>query len=441
MKEFKEELSKLVSIPSISSDPEYEEEIRKCASLLEKKLKKLGANVEIIETPGNPLIIGSLKNHENAETVAIYNHYDVQPIASPEEWETRPFELEEKNGKYCGRGASDDKGNLLAVLKAVEVAVEKDLPLNFQFIYEGEEESGSPNFEEGLEKAKDMLDPDAVLVADGGWLSKENPSVEYGLRGILYMHWNLRTADKNSHSGAVGGPARNPLLELFEAASGCIDSGTGEIQIPGVYGNVKEPSQEEIEYWKKSEFNVEQFKESHHLRKLRFEDRVKVLKAIWARPTFEIHGCIGGCMKKDATMTVMPGDGQLLVSMRLVPDQDPQRILELVRNHVKKINPEIEIKKAGCIEPYLTDFESKSIEAAAKSLKEVFDLPVAVKRAGGSIGAVPIMNQLLGNPEIIVMAFSLPEDNAHAPNESFDKGQAKGAIKSYLNYFRLLSGT
>lgn len=440
MESYLEELSDLVSFSSISSNPKYKEDVRKCSNFLQEKFAGLGAKTEIVETSGHPLVVSDISNYDDALTLAFYGHYDVQPIASPEDWKTDPFTLVEDNGKLYGRGTSDDKGNLLTAVKAAEIALEEDLPLNFQFIIEGEEESGSPNFESGLKKSRDILDPDVVIVADGGWVSKDIPSIEYGLRGLLYMHWNLRTAGKNAHSGAVGGPARNPLLELFDVVCKCLDSDTGEIKIPGIYDDVKEASSEELKHWIGTKFSVEEFKESYQLEKLRFEDKAKVLKSLWARPTFEVHGCVGGYMERDSKMTLLPSDGQLHVSMRLVPDQDPKTVFEKIRNFVGDKNPDIEVKSVSHVEPYLTDFNSPTVKAAVESLEETFEKPAARIRSGGSIGAVPIMNRVFGGGDIIIMSFGLPEHGAHGPNEYFTKEMAKGGMEAYLNFFESLEG-
>lgn len=436
MKDFKEELSDLVSIPSISSDPDYEDSIYTCAEILKKKLKSLGAETSLIKTSGYPLVVGEIKNKTDAKTIAIYNHYDVQPIASPGEWKSDPFELVEDGDRWFARGASDDKGNLLVAFKAVKLTLEENLPLNFQFIYEGEEETGSLNFWEGLEKAEQLLDPDIVIVADGGWMSRSQPTIEYGLRGLLYMHWNLVIAQRNAHSGSVGGAARNPILEISEACSRCFNSKTGEIKIPGVYDDVRELESGELGSWIKSEFEVDQFMKKYGLNSLRDDRKAEVLKAIWAKPTFEAHGLVGGYMKKDGRMTVLPAEAQLLVSMRLVADQDPDRVFGLVREYLNQINPDIDAVKVSAAKPYLGDFDSPNLDAASKALTETFNLPVAKIRAGGSIGAVSTMYDTLGKPEILLMAFGLPEHGAHGPNEFFDLEMAEGGIKAYFKYFQ-----
>ncbi len=438
MDDFAAELSELVAIPSVSSDPDYKKSIQKAAGFLKEKLAELGATTELVETSGYPLLVGHKENDPGAKTIGIYNHYDVQPIAAPEEWESDPFRLKEKKDRWYGRGASDDKGNLLVALKAVQLAIGENLPLNFQFIYEGEEEVGSPHFEEGLEKARQYLNPDIVIVADGGWMSRKQPTVEYGLRGLLYMHWNLKTASSNAHSGSVGGAARNPLLEIAEVLSRCIDAKTGEIKIPGIYEKVRNLKPGEFEGWLKSGFDIKHFMKEHGLRSLRTTDKEKVLKAIWAKPTFEVHSLVGGYMKKDGRMTVLPKGGQLLVSMRLVADQDPDEVFKQVKQYVKEINPDVEVVKVSAAKPYLGEFNSPNLEAASRALNETFGLPIAKIRAGGSIGAVPTMYEVLGQPEILLMAFGLPEHGAHGPNEYFDHQMAEGGIKSYLKYFQLM---
>ena len=439
--EFYNELKQLVAFPSISSDPGYRESLFECASYLQGKLENIHAETKMIETKGYPLIVAKIERNPLWPTIAIYNHYDVQPIAEPDKWESDPFVLRAKNGKYFGRGASDNKGNLLIALKAVERALEHDIALNFEFIYEGEEESGSPNFKEGMYKAKKFLNPDSIIVADAGWVSKDQPSIIYGLRGLLYMHWDLKTGDKSMHSGGFGGAVRNPVEELMQVVVKCHDSKTGRILIPGVYEKVKEPDKEEVKNWMDVDIDAEKLIKIHKLTNLRVKDKVSLLKALWAMPTFEVHGCIGGYMKKDGRMTVIPPEAQLLVSMRLVLDQKPEEIFELVTRYVAKLNPDIEVKMVSAANPYVGDYNSKEIRNASQSLKNCFGFPVVKIRMGGSIGAVVDMHDILGKPQMLLMSFGLPEYGTHGPNEYFEQKQADRGISAFLNYFKLMEGT
>lgn len=439
IKDVRQNLAELVAIPSISSDPSYEPAIYECAEKLRGKLSDLGAAAQLIDTTGYPLVIGRIETNPAAPTVGIYNHYDVQPIASPDEWASDPFSLAEVDGKWVGRGASDNKGNLVVALKSVELALQMNLPLNFQFIYEGEEEDGSRSFDKGLRSAKYLLDPDLVIIADSGWISRDQPSVKYGLRGLLYMHWNIRTAAKNCHSGAVGGTARNPIVELAEAATRCIDAKSGKILIPGIYDDVRPVEKAEIECWLSSGLEADAFISKYGLEAPRHTEMAQVLQAVWCRPTFEVHGLAGGYSKRDGRMTVIPKDAQLLVSMRLVSDQEPDRVFSLVKEYLRNVNPHIDVTRALSAKPYLGKFDSPVVTNACNALEKTFGKPVLRIRSGGSIGAVSSIHDTLGEPEIILMGFGLPEHGSHGPNEFFDQEMAEGGLKAYTEYFQLIA--
>lgn len=436
---FYEELKQLVAFKSVSSDPAYRKNILACAAYLKRRLEKTGATVKLIGTRGYPLVAGRIERNKAWPTVAIYNHYDVQPITEPEKWNSDPFVLKAAGGKYFGRGASDNKGNLVICLLAVEKALSRNLPLNFEFIYEGEEESCSRNFREGIFKARKHLNPDSIIVADSGWFSRNQPSIVYGMRGVIYMHWNIRTGAHAVHSGELGGVARNPLEELMAAAAKCHDPKTGRILIPGIYKNVRKPGREEIRNWLKVDVSADALRRTHNLKGLRVKGKAALLKTIWALPTFEVHGCVGGYMKKNGVMTVIPPDGQLLVSMRLVPDQEPDEIFKIVKKHVAGLNPDIEIRLAVAAKPYLGDYKSKEVKAASRVLEKCFGLPAIKARMGGSVGAVAHMRDAFGKAQIFCMSFGLPEYGIHGPNEYFEKKQAEKGIEALFAYLEMLS--
>jgi acetylornithine deacetylase/succinyl-diaminopimelate desuccinylase-like protein len=402
-------------------------------------LEKIGAKTTVVDGKGNPLIVGTLMKSQSAPTVVFYNHYDVQPIAAPDKWNSDPFSLVQDANKWIGRGASDNKGNLLVALKAVESALEKGIDLNFQFIYEGEEEIGSPNLKDCLLTVKEQIVPDVLIVADSSWLRKEQPSVTYGLRGLLYMKWSVKTAERNAHSGIVGGIARNPILELADACSCCAEYLSGKILVPGIYKNVRTPADEEKAGWNKLEFKLEQIMELYGLQSVKkIEDR-GIFETIWATPTFDVHGIIGGDMRRDGIMTVIPNAAQAKVSMRLVPDQDPDEILALVKGFLADRNKDIAVEKLSAVKPFVGKYSGVHINAICKALEKNFGLPVAKIRAGGSIGAVPIMQDVLDPKEIVIMGFGLPENSVHGPNENFIKDMALGGITTYSRYFECIS--
>ena len=439
-KTFVADLRSLVKFPSVSSDPAHAADVADCAAHLNNRLKALHADTRIVKTKRHPLIAARIEQNPSWPTIALYGHYDVQPIAAPDKWESDPFLLRIEGDKYFARGASDNKGNLVAAIHAVEKALEDRLKLNFAFLCEGEEELGSPNFRQAVQAASDFIKPDCTISVDGHWVSRERPSVGYGMRGLLYMHWDIRTGEKAVHSGSLGGAARNPLIELMAAAMKCYDPDTGKILIPGLYDTVRPTSEKELCHWLDSIPSPDELRETYKLKALRHKDKAALAKAIIAMPTFEIHGCVGGYMKKDGKMTVIPPDGQLLVSLRLVPDQNPDDIFDLVRDFVARVNPEIHVTKTAAARPYSTDPDGKEINAACRALTEVSGYPACKMRGGGTIGALAEMYDHLGKAPTFIMAFSLPEHDAHSPNEHFDRAQAQTGVAALYAFFKALAG-
>ena len=433
-------MKQLVEFRSVSSDPECTDGVRECACWLQSRLENLPAETRRIETEGHPLIFARIEKDPSYPTVAIYNHYDVQPIAAPDQWRSDPFTLCVDGDRWYGRGATDNKGNLLAALHAAQLALEHGLKLNLEFIYEGEEEVGSPNFRQGLDHCRDFLKPDCIVAADGKWLSRERPCISYGSRGLLLMHWNLRTAEKGGHSGTLGGVARNPLAELMAAFTQCYDPKTMRIPIPGIYDKVREPTEAEVRAWMNAELEPEELMAAYTLKDIRTKDKEAMVRATLANPTFEVHGCVGGYMKKDGKMTVIPPEGQLLLSMRLAPDQDPDEIFEQVRRFVAELNPDIDVRKAETCRCYSGDPESKAIRAAAQALQDTFGHAASVSRTGATIGALAEMADALGAPAFM-MGFSLSEHAAHGPNEYFERQQAEGGVKTLFQFFRAMEAS
>jgi len=436
---FLDELRRLVGFPSVSSDTTRAQSVRECAAYLQERLARLDAETRLIETERHPLLVARAELDPSFPTVTFYNHYDVQPIAQADEWRTDPFTLAVRGDRYYGRGASDDKGNLVLGLLAAERARELGLKLNLEFIYEGEEEIGSPNFRTAIVKVRDLLKPDAIAALDSNWLSRDRPCIKYGCRGLLYMFWDLRTADASVHSGTLGGVARNPIAELTAAAAECCDPKTGEILIPGVYANLMEPPPAEVNHWMAAELPPEELCETYGLRGLKVTDRESMVRALFARPTFEIHGCVGGYMRKNGVMTVIPGEAQLLVSMRLVPNQDPDQVFELVQQFVATVNPDIRVTKAEAARSFLDDPNSAPILAAAEALSQAFGLPVLKAPSAATIGAAAHMQEVLGRPPTFFMAFSLSEHSVHGPNEHFDRSQAERGLKTLVDFLQKMA--
>ena len=435
--EFEEMLCGLVEVPTISADPEHRDDIRRGASLAVQYLRASGAtSADTVETSGNPVVLGKFLSNPTNPTVTIYNHLDVQPAEEPE-WTRDPFSFGARDGRYDGRGCTDDKGPALTALMAARYARESGIPVNIHVLWELEEEIGSPHFEEFVVDQGSGLDTGSVVVSDTVWLSRDTPAIPYGLRGLQAARLVLETARNDAHSGLTGGAARNPVGELCQVIGRCFDARTGDVTIPGFHDRVVPASGEEMESFLSSGFDLQKFIDAHGLYKLRTRDTREVIERIWCKPTFEVHGVTGGYLGP-GVKTVVPPRAEAKVSMRLVPDQDPDEVMALLTNHVKEINPDVEVHPAGSLRPYLGDFRGPYAEAARNAIRFGFDREPAFIREGGSIGAVVTMQDHLQAP-IILMGFSLPDHGYHGPNEHYDWGQASGGIKALSGYFSEVS--
>lgn len=434
--EFESILAEMVETPSISSDPSRSRDMRTMATLAVQVLKKFGAKAHIVETSGYPAVSGGWFVGNHYPTVTIYNHLDVQPADEPE-WRQSPFTFCKNGDRYCGRGTTDDKGPALTAVFAARFAVEQGIPLNIRVLWELEEEIGSPNFPKVLGQPELVPRPDSVLVSDTIWVAKHRPAIPCGLRGLLTVQMSLQTGEIDVHSGLTGGGARNPLAELCEVAQACVDAKTGRVKIPGFYDQVIRPSQTELKDFLASGFQVSRFKQAFKLRSLRTNDRAELIKRIWTAPTFEVHGLSGG-HSGPGVKTVVPGSGELKVSMRLVPNQRPDKIFALLKRFVRKLNAGIRVEHHGKLEPFRGISDGPYAEALRRSVEAGFErTPVSV-REGGSIGAVAVLDRAWKVP-ILFMGLSLPEHGYHAPNEYFDWGQASGGMRTFVHYFQELA--
>jgi acetylornithine deacetylase/succinyl-diaminopimelate desuccinylase-like protein len=434
--DFESKLAQLVEIPTISMDPERKDDIRRGASLAREFLESIGAQAEVVETPGNPVVLGRIQAGTDDPTLTIYNHMDVQP-ADPDEWHKAPFSFFKEDGRYEGRGTTDDKGPALSAMMAARYAVQNNLPLNINFIWELEEEIGSPSFEHFVSSNLERLKSDSILVSDTIWISRERPAIPYGLRGAMMFTMTLETGSKDVHSGLTGGPARNPIGELCKVISKCYDADTGRVKIKGFYDDVKAATKKELKSFLDSGFTTKKFKAAHELKKLRFNDAERVLKAIMAEPTFEVHGITGG-YQGPGVKTIVPYHAEAKISCRLVPNQDPKKVFKLIRNFVRDKNSDVELKYLSALEPYIGEFSGRYAAAAAEATEFAFGRAPAFTREGGSIGAVVTMKKYLKAP-IVFLGLSLPEHGYHAKNENFDWAMASGGIKMFVRYFDQIS--
>jgi acetylornithine deacetylase/succinyl-diaminopimelate desuccinylase-like protein len=434
--EYERYLKAIVEIPTVSPDPSFAAAIRQGADWAMAFFAAHKVEARRFETPGYPVVVGWIRHPKATRTLTIYNHLDVQPATEPE-WETDPFVFHAKGDTYKGRGTTDDKGPALAAFYAALAAREAGLPLNIQFIWEFEEEIGSPNFASFLTEHAELLACDSVVVSDTIWIARGKPAAPLGLRGMVSFKLHLETGTKDVHSGLAGGAARNPIGELCQLIVDMYEPRTGRIKVPGIYEKVKPVSESELAGFLASGFETEEFQRAHGLKCLRMTDPAEVTQAIWARPTFEVHGIVGGYMGP-GVKAIVPPRAEAKLSMRLVPDLTPDEVLAAITQFVAEHNPDVVVEAGGKLEPYQGSAEGPYADAVRESLRFAFGADPAFVREGGSIGAVVSMQRVLGCP-IMFIGLSLPEHGYHAPNENFDWPMAAGGMKAFLRYFDLVA--
>ncbi len=440
---FLDELKALLRIPSISTLDEHKPDIEKAAKFVADELKRIGfEHVEIIPTQGHPLIYADWLHAAGKPTVLCYAHYDVQPPDPLDEWTTPPFEPTERNNNVYARGAVDDKGQLWMEVKAFESlfkAGNGKFPLNIRVIFEGEEEVGGEAIAEFVRKHGDRLKADFALVCDTELFAPDLPTLCVGLRGLVYTEIEAQGAATDLHSGVYGGAAPNPLFALVEIISKLKDA-NGKILIPGFYDNVKQPTKDELKAWEALPFNEEEYRKKEvGSNVLTGESGYSVLYRTWARPTLEVHGMPGGFTAKGAK-TVIPARASAKVSMRLVPDQDPDEILKKYSDYVKSLCPKgiqlkIQVHSKGPAS--VVDTDNKYIKAANAALHEVFKKDTVYIRSGGSIPIVSDFQNELKIPTVM-MGMGLPDDNLHAPNEKFHIPNFYRGIETIIRFFTII---
>src|SRR5712671_5928561 len=335
-----DELKAFLAIPSISALPEHAGDVRRCADWCADEMRRIGMqNVRLIDTPGFPVVYGDWLGAEGAPTILFYGHYDVQPVDPLELWESPPFEATERDGELYARGAADDKGQVFMHLKAIEAHLTQNgrLPVNIKAVIEGEEEVGSDNLDNFIRANKERLGADVVVISDSAMFDRGVPSICYSLRGLVYFQIDLRGTKSDLHSGSFGGAVANPNMVLAQILAQMKDRG-GRVKIPGFYDDVRELTQEERDQWKRLPFNERRYAKELGAPKLFGESGYSTLERVWARPTFEVNGILGGFTGEGAK-TVIPAVAMAKVSMRLVPDQTPDQVATLFEAYVQKITP------------------------------------------------------------------------------------------------------
>lgn len=433
-------LEQFVNIPTVSAEPDHAPDIRRCVELAVETIRSVGGRAKVIRTAGYPVVHASFPFSRKAPTVTVYNHLDVQPASrETEPWDTDPFVMVREGDRYRGRGTTDDKGPALSALYGVLAAREADVPININIIWELEEEIGSPSFEEGIAAVADRIATDSVVVSDTIWVARNRPACPAGLRGLVGFTIRLETAETDQHSGTTGGAARNPLGELMKLVSEMHDPTTGRVKVPGFYDAVVKPTRQELKEFDASGFSVRAFKRDHGFSSIRSENRMDVMKRLWAMPTMDVHGVVGG-YTGPGIKTIIPPSAEVKVTCRLVPDQDTEEIEQLMRTFVAERLPDATFSADRSMEPYSAPTEGALPDAVREAMRFSFGKSPVFVREGGSIGAIVSMERVLDCP-IMFLGLSLPEHGYHAPNENFDWQQASGGMVAFARYFELLSGS
>jgi acetylornithine deacetylase/succinyl-diaminopimelate desuccinylase-like protein len=436
---FLEELKDFLRIPSISTLPENNEATHRAADFVVDHLVAAGLeNVELIETERHPLVYADWLHAPGKPTVLCYGHFDVQPPDPLELWESPPFEPAERNGNLYARGSADDKGQVFSHIKAMEAikAIYGRVPVNVKFLIEGEEEVGGLSVAEYVAAHPEKLKADVALVSDTEMYEPGMPTLNIGLRGLVYMEIESRGPMRDLHSGLYGGAAPNAVFGLIELLSKAKDA-NGHIRIPGIYDDVESPSAEEKESWTHLPFDEDEYLKSEvGSTELTGEPGYSVFERTWARPTFEVHGIAGGFTGAGAK-TVIPAKATAKVSIRLVPRQDPQKVVRAVRQWVKENSPrgiqcEVRVLSAG--PGLMVNPDHPAIRVAAKAFSDIFGKPTVFTRSGGSIPIVGDFATHLGIPTIL-MGFGLPDDGLHSPNEKYNIRNYYDGIRTLAHFF------
>ena len=434
-----EELKTFLKIPSISTLPEHKGDVGRAARFVADSLGTAGLeNVEIIPTAGHPLVYADWLHAPGKPTVLCYGHYDVQPPDPLDLWTTPPFEPTIRDGNLYARGSADDKGQMYMHIKAVETlrAVNGTLPVNVKFLIEGEEEVGGESIAKYVAENPQKLKADVALVSDTALYAEGIPTLCIGLRGLIYMEVTATGPLRDLHSGLYGGAAPNAVFGLIELLSKAKNAG-GAIKIPGIYDDVEPPAPAEKESWEKLPFREKDFlKKEVGATRLTGETKYSVLERIWARPTLEVHGIAGGFTSVGAK-TVIPAKATAKVSIRLVPRQDPEKVVAAFRKFVEKNTPKgirTELKVLSASPAVMVNPDHPAIQIAAKAFSDILQNPTVFVRSGGSI---PIVGDFATHLKIptILMGFGLPDDGLHSPNEKYKVENYFKGIMTIAHFF------
>ena len=418
---FLDELFSLIRIPSVSSNPEHKPDMIKCAERWKELLLAAGCDrAEIYPTDGHPVVYGEKMISKNAPTVLVYGHYDVVPVEPLELWKTPPFEPTIIDGKIYARGANDDKGQAFMHAKAFEYLVKTNqLTCNVKFLIEGEEEVGSKHLYDFCKKHKEMLKSDTILVSDTSMINSETPSITVGLRGLAYLEVEVTGPNRDLHSGLFGGAVANPINILCKMIASITDE-KNRITIPTFYDDVLEISDEERALMAQAPFDENAYKKALDVEELCGEEGFTPMEHVGIRPTFDLCGIWGG-FTGEGTKTVLPSKAYAKLSMRIVPNQDPDKISALFKKHFESIAPKcvkVEVKPHHGGDAYVSPIDMPAYKAAEKAFEATYGKMPIPTRSGGSIPIIAGLDKILGVKSIL-LGFGLEADAIHSPNESY----------------------
>jgi len=430
-----DELAEFLRIPSISSLPEHAPDVKRAADWVAGRLSSAGIeDIQTLPTQGHPVVYGQWMHAPGKPTVMIYGHFDTQPVDPFELWTHPPFEPVIKDDRIYARGASDDKGNMLIPILAAEAMLKTRgrLPVNLKFFFEGQEEIGSPQMPDFISSRRDLLACDMVLSADGGQWEENQPALNVGRRGLCALQIDVQSADHDVHSGTYGGTFQNPIHALAQLVAS-MHGPRGEIAVEGFYAAVRELSAAE-----RSQIAEIPYAETRYMRELGVkalygEAGYATYERAWARPTLEVNGIWGG-FQGEGIKTVIPSKAHAKVTCRLVPDQQPDKIVDLISAHVAKHAPTgaaVQVKKlAGSADPVLIPFDHPGNQAARGVLKALYGKEPYVVRTGGTIPVSGLLLKHLG-AHLVNFAFGLEDENLHAPDEFFRISSFKRGLNAY----------
>jgi len=440
---FVEELYELLRIPSLSADPAHAEDVRQAAEWLASHLRGLGAeNVAVMPTAGHPVVYGEwLGAGPDKPTVLVYGHYDVVPAAMEDGWETPPFEPVEKDGKIYARGATDDKGHLFIHLKALEAYTQNGdgPPVNLKFLLEGEEEIASPNLRPFIEEHLDLLEADVCVISDSSMPSIDEPAITHSLRGMTYLEIEVRGPREDLHSGFFGGATHNPALALVEIL-GKLYNPDNTVAAPGFYEDVVPLSQEERDMVAKTAISDDQFKDATGAPGVWGDQRFTIKERVSARPSLDINGMWSG-YTGPGPKTIIPASAGAKVSSRLVGNQDPHKIFDVLKRHIESVAPStvtVEVRLLTTGLPALIPFDLPEMQAAARAYEKGWGHQPVFTRGGGSIPIVADIRELLEAP-VVMMGYGLDSDGLHSPNEHYTIEMFHRGIETAIVYLEELA--